>query len=125
MRFPYAVSIVSYLHRLVLSAVTLMSCCLHVCELQSNEPRGAEGITETKQAYEFTLDTIGHDIHSGDRQQQQHCATSGLLAIGTCTYEIQFTLSCSMLVVLGGKSKYGSAYGLLQLVEQQQDRCVC
>jgi hypothetical protein len=32
---------------------------------QANEPRGAEGILETKQAYEFTLDTIGQDIHSG------------------------------------------------------------
>lgn len=35
------------------------------CMLQANEPRGAEGIMETKQAYEFTLDTIGQDIHSG------------------------------------------------------------
>jgi hypothetical protein len=32
---------------------------------QANEPRGAEGVLETKQAYEFTLDTIGQDIHSG------------------------------------------------------------
>jgi hypothetical protein len=35
--------------------------------LQSNEPRGAEGILETRQAYDFTLDTIGQDIHSGEQ----------------------------------------------------------
>lgn len=34
---------------------------------QANEPRGAEGVLETKQAYEFTLDTIGQDIHSGEQ----------------------------------------------------------
>eukprot|EP00775_Hariotina_reticulata_P002070 gene2070-2390_t len=36
----------------------------------NNEPRGAEGILETKQAYEFTLDTIGQDIHSGPLWQE-------------------------------------------------------
>jgi hypothetical protein len=36
--------------------------------MQSNEPRGAEGILETRQAYDFTLDTIGQDIHSGEWQ---------------------------------------------------------
>lgn len=40
-------------------------CFAGLLLLQANEPRGAEGILETKQAYEFTLDTIGQDIHSG------------------------------------------------------------
>ncbi|WIA36938.1 hypothetical protein OEZ86_008179 [Tetradesmus obliquus] len=37
---------------------------------KSNEPRGAEGILETRQAYDFTLDTIGQDIHSGPLWQE-------------------------------------------------------
>eukprot|EP00878_Enallax_costatus_P014549 GHUV01015220.1.p1 GENE.GHUV01015220.1~~GHUV01015220.1.p1 ORF type:complete len:323 (+),score=42.52 GHUV01015220.1:134-1102(+) len=37
---------------------------------RTNEIRGAEGILETKQAYEFTLDTIGQDIHSGPLWQE-------------------------------------------------------
>lgn len=44
---------------------------------QANEPRGAEGIAETKQAYEFTLDTIGQDIHSGGAKRSSAFSQAG------------------------------------------------
>jgi hypothetical protein len=38
--------------------------------LQLNEPRGAEGLTEIRQAYEFTLERLGQDLHSGSLWQE-------------------------------------------------------
>jgi hypothetical protein len=50
-------------------------------DMQSNEPRGAEGILETRQAYDFTLDTIGQDIHSGEEVNGSCSPFLGVLCI--------------------------------------------
>jgi hypothetical protein len=36
---------------------------------RSNEPRGVAGLPEVRQAYEFSLDTVGQDIGAGSLWQ--------------------------------------------------------